>query len=104
MESRGINKNAIGLIERTDLPFQIVNGSIQTGGKRGAVPLEFTPMYYGVPIKHKQRMYNDINLAFFYRSIDAVYVEPKGFQVEVEKSAISELAADDGHSKKKSKS
>jgi hypothetical protein len=41
-------------------------------------------------------MYND-NLAFFYRSIDAVYVEPKGFQVKVEKSAISDLAADDGH-------
>jgi hypothetical protein len=99
LEPHGINKNAIGLNERTDLPYQIVNGAIQTGGKRGAVPVEFTPMYYGVPIKHNQRMYNDNNLAFFYRSIDAVYVEPKGFQVKVEKSAISELATDDnGHS------
>jgi len=95
LEPHGINKNAIGLNERTNLPFQIVNGAIQTGGKRGAVPVEFTPMYYGVPIKHKQRMYDD-NLAFFYRSIDAVYVEPKGFQVKVDKSVILDLVADDG--------
>jgi hypothetical protein len=64
-----------GLLHRPNIPYPIVNGSIIVGGKRGAIPVEFTPLYHGTPVSHDD--------------IDAVYVEPKGFKAIIEKSAVS---------------
>jgi len=64
-----------GLLHRPNIPYPIVNGSIIVGGKRGAIPVEFTPLYHGAPVQHGK--------------IDAVYVEPKGFKAVIEKSAVS---------------
>lgn len=33
-----------------NFPFCIINGSVLEGGYRGCVPIEFTPLYYGVPL------------------------------------------------------
>lgn len=57
------------------------------------MPIEFTPFYHGVPIKHKQRMYEHFCTPF-YRSLDAVYVEPKGFQCKVGKYLIKHSVQD----------
>jgi len=64
-----------GLLHRPNIPYPIVNGSIIVGGKRGAIPVEFTPLYHGTPVSHDD--------------IDAVYVEPKGFKAIIEKSTVS---------------
>ena len=64
-----------GLLHRPNIPYPIVNGSIIVGGKRGAIPVEFTPLYHGAPVQHGK--------------FDAVYVEPKGFKAVIEKSAVS---------------
>ena len=64
-----------GLLHRPNIPYPIVNGSIIVGGKRGAIPVEFTPLYHGTPVSHDD--------------IDAVYVEPKGFKAVIEKSTVS---------------
>lgn len=67
--------HSTGLLNRPNIPYPIVNGSIIVGGKRGAIPVEFTPLYHGSPVSHDD--------------IDAVYVEPKGFKAVLEKPSIS---------------
>ena len=37
------------LCDYTHLPYPIINASIAVGGDRGHLPVEFTPLYYGVP-------------------------------------------------------
>ena len=34
-----------------DFPYPIVNGTVLVGGTRMGVPIEFTPLYYGIPPK-----------------------------------------------------
>ena len=69
--------NMGGLTHRNDIPYPIVNGSIVVGGRRKAIPVEFTPMYHGTPAP--------------FDDIDAVYVEPMGFKAVVQKGHISNL-------------
>ena len=38
---------------RSNVPFIIVNGSVNVGGEAGFVPIEFTPLYYGIPVVHE---------------------------------------------------
>jgi len=73
-EYHGID-HTLGLNHKPGFPFPIVNGSIIVGGKRGAIPLEFTPLYHGTPVSHGK--------------IDGVYVESKSFTANVNKSDVS---------------
>jgi len=81
-------KDSVGLNYRDGLPYLIVNGALQTNFKRGAVPVDFTPFYYGTPITHKQRFIEDFSTVI-YRPIDAVFVEPSGFEAKVTKAEFN---------------
>ena len=50
-------------------PFPIVNGSVLEGGPRGCVPLEFTPLYYGVPLPKSIYSEGGLIEPFAYTSI-----------------------------------
>jgi len=65
------------------IPYPIINGSILVGGSRGAIPIEFTPLYYGVPVAHKIENSDII--------IDPFYVEPAAFLSMVNKNTVVEL-------------
>lgn len=71
--------NMGGLKHRRDFPFPIVNGSIVVGGRRKAIPVEFTPMYHGTPAPFADKL------------IDAIYVEPVGFKAVVQKEQLLNL-------------
>jgi len=65
-----VEKSLKGMVKkvcaaRKNAPFLIMNGCILVGGDRGCIPLEFTPLYYGVPSA--------------FKDIDAVFVEPVGY-------------------------
>ena len=50
-------------------PFLIMNGSVMVGGELGCLPLEFTPLYFGLPVSYQS---GDVK-------INAVMVEPAGW-------------------------
>jgi len=52
------------------IPYPIINGSILVGGNRAAIPVEFTPLYYGTPVS---------NCEAGGKSITSVLVEPHAF-------------------------
>jgi hypothetical protein len=55
---------------RSDVPFPIINGSVFFNDKIGTRPIEFTPMYYGLPAKVEL----DDKI-----TIGSIYTEPIGF-------------------------
>lgn len=50
-------------------PFPIVNAAVHVGHKRGCVPVEFTPLYYGVVPRYETK----------YHGIGGCLIEPHGF-------------------------
>ena len=74
------------------LPFYILNGSILVGGDRGAIPVEFTPLYFGAPVSYERKKVK----------VKAVLVEPYGFTA-TEKEGLSEEEHEGKGEKKRQK-
>ena len=64
-------------------PYPIVNGSVLVGSERGCVPVEFTPLYYGIV-----HYYEDD-----HRGIGGCLIEPHGFTAKPETAQFKDQVA-----------
>ena len=84
---------------KTDLkkfPFSIINASIFVGSERKFIPLEFTPMYHGIPVECN--IVEDLAFQIFLcdeGTIGGFYIEPHGLATSCPVASMPRISSDE---------
>jgi len=75
-----LERSRFAPVSLRDVPFPIVNASVHIGGDACFAPIEFTPLYYGIP-----KTYSALDESDKAVAIGGYLTEPHGFACSVEK-------------------
>jgi hypothetical protein len=79
------------ITSRPDFPFTIINGSINVGGEAIFLPVEFTPLYYSVPLQYNL---TDTKVTPVLGTIGGFICEPHGFTSSVSPNQMTDVWCD----------